>query len=139
MADTGLPPHDDSGQAGSVRGLLAAALSYAGARGKLLQIEAQEAGTHVGRVATCAVFAAGALMVAWLLAVPAIVILLADWVRRPWAHVALALAGLHLVAGFVMLLMARRRWRRARLFEETLNQFQKDHEWVAPNQSPPRK
>lgn len=138
MPDLRPPSAPDIGGADRVRGLMAAALRYIGARGKLFQIETQEAGTHIARVASCGVLAAGALLIAWMLAVPAFVWLLAECVHRPWTHVALALAGAHFLIGLVLLGMAKRRWRRARMFEETLNQFQKDHEWVAPSQSPPQ-
>lgn len=116
-------------------------MRYLEIRGHLFQIETQEAGTHLSKVATRGVLALGCIMVAWLLAMPAAVVLAAEylkpwlpWVR--WEHVALTLAALHMVLGFVFLLAAKRRWTRVRLYEESLNQLKKDREWVAKNQPP---
>ena len=136
MADAGHLPPPDSGPEGHVRGAVQAGLRYVEARGKLFQIEAQEAGTHVSGVGVLAVLSLGCLMVAWLLAMPAAVVLIADYLKARWEHVALVMAGAHVLFGLLFLLAAQRRWRRVRLFEESLNQFQKDREWVARSQQP---
>lgn len=135
-----LPP-PTPGPEGHVRGLVQAGLRYIEIRGQLFQIETQEAGSHVSKVASRGILALGCLMVAWLLAMPAVVVLAADYLKPywPWArweYVALGLAGLHLIFGFLFLLAAKSRWQRVRLFEESLNQFKKDREWVAKNQQP---
>jgi uncharacterized membrane protein YqjE len=108
----------------------------------LLQIEAQEAGSHSSKVGVRLVLALSALLVAWMLFVPAVVVLGAELLKQHWAwmrweYLALALAALHLLIGFILLSAAARRWKRFRLFEETLNQLQKDREWLARNQQPP--
>ncbi len=141
MADAGHSPSADSGSESHVRGFVQAGLRYTEARGKLFQIEAQEAGSHVARVGASGLLAIGCLAVAWLLAMPAVVVLLAEWLQPRWTwlrweHVALGLAAVHLLLGLIFFSAARNRWRRVRLFEESLNQLQKDREWVARSQQP---
>jgi uncharacterized membrane protein YqjE len=141
MADAGHNPSADSGSEGHVRGFVQAGLRYAEARGKLFQIEAHEAGGQLAQAGSRGLLAFGCLAVAWLLAMPAVVVLLAEWLQPRWAwlrweHVALGLSVMHLLLGMIFLSAARNRWRRVRLFEESLNQFQKDREWVARSQQP---
>lgn len=142
MPDAGHPSAQDAGTDSRVRGLVQAVLRYIGARGKLFQIEAQEAGSHVSKVSVRGVIALGCLMVAWLLSMPAIVSLGADYLKpyaswMRWEFLALILAGIHVFVGFIFVIAAKRRWNRVRLFEESLNQFEKDRAWVASNQPPP--
>lgn len=141
MAEPGNPHSPGLDTEGHVRGLVQAGLRYVEIRGQLFQIETQEAGSHISKVASRGVIALGCLMVAWLLAMPAAVVLAAEylkprwpWVR--WEYVALGLALIHLLLGFLFLLAAKKRWMRVRLYEESLNQFQKDREWVARSQQP---
>jgi uncharacterized membrane protein YqjE len=119
-----------------VRGLLAALLRYVGARGKLFQIESQEASGHLGKIIVRAVIGLGLIFIGWLLTVPAVVMLLSAKLNRPWEHIALGLAALHLFVGLIYVWAAKSRWAKARLFEESLNQFERDRTWVAP-QTPP--
>lgn len=142
MADAGPSPTQDTGAAGRVRGLVHAGLRYVEIRGKLLQLETQEAGAHVSKVSVRLVLALGALFMAGFLAMPAIVVLATEYLKQHWAwmrweYVALALAVLHLFTGFILLLAAARRWKRVQLFEESLNQLQKDREWLAQHPQPP--
>ena len=137
MSDSGSSTTSETGPASRVRGLAQAALRYAEIRGKLLQIEAQEAGVHASKVSVRLILALGALLVAWLLSMPAIVVLLAEALDVRWVFVALGLAAAHLLIGFVLLVAAVHRLRRVRLFEESLNQLQKDREWLAQNPQPP--
>ena len=120
-----------------LRGLVQAGLAYAEARGKLLQIEGQEAGYHASQLGVSAGLAAGAIVGAWLLLLPAIVSLVAKKLGQPWEYVAAALGTLHLIFAFVMLRRLKAHLPQLRLFEESLNQFQKDREWIAGNQTPP--
>ncbi len=129
--------HETPGTVGPVRGLIATLLRYAEVRGKLFRIETQEAGSHVTNVVSRLVIAVVLLTVAWLLAVPALVSLIAGAFQRPWEHVALAGAGVHVLIGIGFLNAAKRRWDRSPMFEETLNQFQKDREWASRHQTPP--
>ncbi len=142
MPDAGPSQSQDTGTGSRVRGLVQAGLRYAEVRGKLLQIETQEAGDHASKVGVRGVLAVGALLVAWMLSVPALVVLLTEFLKQRWSwlrweYVALIAAGLHLFIGLIMMSSALRRWRRVRLFEESLNQLKKDREWLAHNQQPP--
>jgi uncharacterized membrane protein YqjE len=67
---------------------------------------------------------------------PAIISLLSQWLARPWEHIALALGLLHLIIAAIALRRALTHWPQVRLFEESLNQLQKDREWIA-GRTPP--
>jgi threonine/homoserine efflux transporter RhtA len=121
-----------------LRGLVQAGLAYAMARGKLFQIEAQEAGQHASQLGLTTGLAAGSLIGAWLLLLPAIVSLTAKKLDQPWEYVALALGVLHLIISLLLLQRVKARLPQLKLFEESLNQFQKDREWIAGNQLPPQ-
>lgn len=114
-----------------VKSLLRALALYAEARGRLLQIEAQEAGTKFTSIIMLAVVLSGCLLCGWMLALPALVWLIAQYQGWPWHFVALGAAGLHLLLGFIFLLMLLSRLRRLRVFEETFHQFQRDREWLS--------
>jgi uncharacterized membrane protein YqjE len=114
-----------------LKSLLRALALYAEARGRLLQIEAQEAGSKFTGVIVLAVVLSGSLLGGWMLAMPALVWLIAQTWGWPWHLVALSAAGLHLLLGFLFLLMLLSRLRRLRVFEETFHQFQRDREWLS--------
>lgn len=113
-----------------VRALMRALALYAEARGKLLQIEAQEAGMKFSVILIFALILGGCLLFGWLLALPALIWLVADWQNWPWWHVALGAAGLHFFFAFIFLLALKARLRKLRVFEETFHQFQRDREWI---------
>lgn len=112
------------------KALLAALARYAEARGRLLQLEAREAGSQLAALLVLAVGAAGCLLAGWLVALPALVWWLAGALARPWPQVALVLAAAHLAAGLVALALVRRRLRRLSVLEETFRQFEKDRVWL---------
>jgi len=116
-----------------VKSLLRALALYAEARGRLLQIEAQEAGVKLTTMIVLASLAAGFLLCGWLLAVPALVWLVSHTQGWPWWKVALGAAGGHLFFGFLILLRLRGLLRRLHVFEETFKQFQRDREWLSGN------
>jgi predicted MFS family arabinose efflux permease len=53
-----------------------------------------------------------------------------------WARVALVGAAVHLMLGFILLLLLKMRLKRLRLFEESFNQFRRDREWLAGPSNP---
>lgn len=132
-SDSTPPPSPSAGKAesGAARNLIQAGLSYVEARGQLLQIEAKEAATHVSRTATFGGMAAGALFVAWVLAMPALVSLVAKATESRWEYVALAAAAVHIVLGLLFFIVAKARSRSLRPFEESLNQLREDRAWLA--------
>jgi uncharacterized membrane protein YqjE len=123
------PPGSDR-----LRSLVHAGLRYLDARAQLAQIEAHEAGLYVRRALVLAALLAAGLAGAWLLMVPAVVVLIAEKLGMPWTHVALGSGGLHLILAIIVL---RRLWSllgRTRLFEESINQFHHDRAWLAGTQ-----
>ncbi|MEN3943872.1 phage holin family protein [Prosthecobacter sp. SYSU 5D2] len=113
-----------------VRSLLRTLALYAEARGRLLQIEAQEAGSKLSGIVILVVVLCGCLLFGWLLALPALVWLVADSQGWPWWHVALGGAGVHLFLAIVFFFLLKVRLRKLRVFEETLRQFEKDRDLI---------
>lgn len=127
----GTPPNNE--EHASAPGLLHSLAHYVEARGRLLQIEAQEAGLRVSNLVGMLVLALGGIFIGWMLAAPALVWMIAERSGWPWAHVALAGAGIHLFIGLIFLLGLKSRLRGLRLFDETFQQFRADREWLAKN------
>lgn len=122
-------PISMTGQEGSkIKSLLRTLAFYAEARGRLLQIEAQEAGTRLSEIAVLVVVLCGALLFGWMLALPALVWVIAQSGGWPWWKVAFAAAGVHLFLAFLFFISLRVRLRRMRIFEETFRQFQRDRD-----------
>jgi uncharacterized membrane protein YqjE len=120
----------DAGTVDRVRSLMVTSLSYVGARGKLLQIEAQEAGAASTAVLVRLLIGLGMIVAAWLLLMPCAVYYAAQTLQCPWPWVAASLGAAHFLIGIICLVVARNRWSQVALFEETLNQFEKDRQWV---------
>jgi uncharacterized membrane protein YqjE len=118
-----------------VTGLLRAVALYIEARGRLLQIEGQEAGARLSGSVGFFMVTLACFIIGWLLAAPALVWLISQRMSWEWPYVALAAAALHLVAGLILLVMLKTRLRGLRIFEETFNQFRLDREWLANNQN----
>ncbi len=114
-----------------IKSLLRALALYGEARGRLLQIEAQEAGVQFTTMIVLAAIASGCLLCGWLLAVPALVWLVAEWQGWSWWKVALGAGGMHLFFGLIFLLRLRSMLGRLHVFEETFRQFQRDREWLS--------
>lgn len=130
--NSGKPPGPE--EHASASGLLHSLALYVEARGRLLQIESQEAGTRLSSLVGMLALALGGLLIGWLLAAPALVWIIAEHGGWPWTHVALVGAGIHLVIGLLFLFGLKARLRGLRLFEETFHQFRRDREWLASNQ-----
>lgn len=111
--------------------LLRSLALYLEARGRLLHIEGQEAGTRLSSLTGMFMVALVALLIGWLLATPALVWIIAESIGWHWTRVALAGAGIHLFIGLLFLAGLKSRLRSLRLFEETFNQFRRDREWLA--------
>jgi len=114
-----------------LKSLLRALALYGEARGRLLQIEAQEAGVQFTTMLVLAAIASGCLLCGWLLAVPALVWIVSQTQGWPWWKVALGAAGGHLFFGLIFLLRLRSMLCRLHVFEETFKQFQRDREWLS--------
>lgn len=115
----------------SASGLLHSLALYVEARGRLLQIESQEAGLRLSNLVGMLALALGGLFIGWMLAAPALVWIIAERGGWQWTHVALVGAAIHLVLGLIFLLGLKTRLRGLRLFEETFHQFRHDREWLS--------
>ncbi len=112
----------------SATGLLRAVALYIEARGRLLYIEGQEAGSRLYGLTGMFMLALTAFIIGWMLTVPALVWIIADSNGWHWTRVALAGAGIHLFIGMLLLIGLKTRLRGMQLFAETFNQFRRDRE-----------
>lgn len=136
MKDHNDPPQGPSSRNSRLRDILQTLALYAGARGRLLQIEAHEAGTRLAGVVVAFLLMAGAFAGAWLLVAPALIWWLSQHYQWPWHYVALGAAGIHLMAGTACALAVRVKLAQLRLFEESLRQFEHDRSWLAGTKHP---
>jgi len=119
-----------------VTGFLRSLALYIEARGRLLQIEGQEAGGRLSSVTGHFILTLASLVIGWMLATPALIWLIAERVQWHWSKVALCAAALHLVLGLLMLFWLKLRLARLRFFEETFNQLRRDREWLSSSTEP---
>jgi uncharacterized membrane protein YqjE len=133
--NSGTPPAPE--ERASATGLLRALALYIEARGRLLHIEGQEAGSHIAGLTGLFMLALSACVIGWMLAAPALVWIIADASGWHWTRVALAGAGIHLALGLLLLAGLKYRLRGMQLFEETFNQFRRDRAWLAPHHKNP--
>jgi len=129
----GTPPAPE--ERASASGLLRSVALYVEARGRLLHIEGQEAGTKLSNLTGMFMAALTAFIIGWMLAVPALVWIIAESNGWHWTRVALVGAGIHLFLGLLFLAGLKSRLRGLQLFEETFNQFRRDREWLASNRN----
>lgn len=111
-------------------GLFRAILRYVEARGELLQIEAQEAGEKAVVLVIAVAVAVTALILAWLLALPALVWIIADAGGWHWSSVSLVAAAIHLGICAIAFGVFRMRLKTLRVFEESLGQLKEDRKWI---------
>ncbi|MFZ2282136.1 MAG: phage holin family protein [Prosthecobacter sp.] len=129
----GTPPAPE--ERASATGLLRAVALYIEARGRLLHIEGQEAGSRLTNLSGMFMLAFAAFVIGWMLAAPALVWIIADSNGWHWTRVALAGAGIHLFLGVLLLAGLKSRLRGMQLFEESFNQFRRDREWLSSNKN----
>lgn len=129
----GTPPASE--ERASASGLLRSVALYVEARGRLLQIEGQEAGSRLSNLTGMFMLALTSFIIGWMLAVPALVWIIAESNGWHWTRVALVGAGIHLFLGLLLLAGLKSRLRGLQLFEETFNQFRRDREWLASNRN----
>lgn len=130
-----VPP--GSGESSRLRGLVQAILQYFEARTRLFQIEAEEAGLKLAKVAFLAAITMAFLGGAWLLLMPAAVLLLARWLEVPWEKAAAGVGGAHLALGILFTIALRIAFAKLRLFDESIKQFHKDREWIGGDPAKP--
>ena len=110
-------------------GMLATLLDYLHARVELLALEAREARVAVLMRLVCGVAGAAFLLIAWIGLVTAAIGWLSRHFHWPWPLVTAGMALLHLVAGLGLLLAARRRFAQPP-FRDSLNELEKDRQWL---------
>lgn len=111
--------------------LVTVLLRYLEARGVLLTIEAQEAFQQVLSSVVWCVVAVVFGFTGWLLVVASAVKLIALARGWPLAQTALAAGGLHVLLAIIVFAAVMRRLSTGRWFAHTMNEFQKDREWLA--------
>jgi uncharacterized membrane protein YqjE len=129
----GTPPAPE--ERASATGLLRAVALYIEARGRLLHIEGQEAGSRLTNLSGMFMLAFAAFGIGWMLAAPALVYIIAESNGWHWTRVALAGAGIHLCLGLLLLAGLKSRLRGMQLFGESLNQLSRDREWLTRNKN----
>jgi uncharacterized membrane protein YqjE len=129
----GTPPAPE--ERASATGLLRAVALYVEARGRLLHIEGQEAGSRLTNLSGMFMLAFAAFGIGWMLAAPALVYIIAESNGWHWTRVALAGAGIHLFLGLLLLAGLKSRLRGMQLFAESLNQLSRDREWLTRNKN----
>ncbi len=128
---------EDAASLPAWRGLSVASLRYLDARGKLLQIEAQESAQDLVVVLIRGVMAAILALTGWLLTVPALLWLLSQSQGWPVAHT-FVFAGLaHLLFALIFVRTIKSRLTHASWFSDTLDQFKKDRAWIASQTEKP--
>jgi uncharacterized membrane protein YqjE len=132
--DTSSQDPSSSAAPSAIREWLGTVALYAVARLQLLQLEAREAGSRSLSLLLLAVLALGVLGSGWLIAVPALVWLAAETFSIPWHIAALAAAALHILVGGLLLALLKRKIAGLKLFEDTVNELQKDRQWLSPKQ-----
>lgn len=125
-------PRAGSGNPGigeSAAGILGSLLDYAHARVALFFLEAREARAAIGFRLACAAVGAFFLLIAWLALLAGGI----GWLSRhqgwPWPAVTLAAAAGHLLAGLVLLAVAKRRFSEPP-FRDSLRELEKDRHWL---------
>jgi uncharacterized membrane protein YqjE len=122
---------DSAGAFGSFSALVAAKLSYLQARLKLAGIEGKEAAIHGSIILGLAIGGLIALVFGYFLLMLAVVFLvaLAFGGGNAWIWVLLGAAVLHFIGAAALALIAKTKLG-APLFPLTLEEFQKDQEWL---------
>ena len=120
-----------AGQIHRIKSLLHSLTLYIEARGKLFQIEAQDAAAKILVISVVTAILVACLLTCWILAVPALVWIVAQAIGWTWASVALLAALMHLVLAYGCLLGLRARFKQLRAFEETFRQFKYDRDWIS--------
>ncbi|MGL4398575.1 MAG: phage holin family protein [Luteolibacter sp.] len=105
-----------------------ALMALIASRLELIQLESKQAGQEASRRAVWVGVAAGCAFAAWMLLLAGGVSLISEATRWPWNWVAVGLAGLHLIVGFILARAAKSAGTPA--FPATRAEFQKDREWI---------
>jgi uncharacterized membrane protein YqjE len=117
------------GLGGMTAGILGTVIDYLHARVALLGLEAREARSAILFRIICGVAGGFFLMVTWIALIVGAVGWLAESRGWPWPLVAVGCAVIHLGAALALLLAARRRFAESP-FRDSLNELEKDRQWL---------
>ena len=99
---------------------------------QLAILETREASKLITDQAVFIAVGAGFLFTGYMLSIAALVNLIADRLETKWEYVGLAIAAFHVVAGGILIIVART-VRNKPIFEATLQELEKDEKWLAQN------
>ena len=124
-------PSDPRGFREAAKDAFESGAEYARLRGELLKLEAREAGDKLKGISICAAAGLFFVTVGYALGVYFGIRAAADaWFGGEWRVVLAAVAGAHLFLGALLMLAARARAKRAELFQSSLEQFERDRQWL---------
>tara|TARA_R110002096_G_scaffold206192_10_gene392391 strand:+ start:7457 stop:7885 length:429 start_codon:yes stop_codon:yes gene_type:complete len=126
---------DESGPSSlkqQARDSLRALIDYGQIRVQLAILETREASRLLADQAVFIAVGAGFLFTGYMLSIAALVNLIADRFGTKWEYVGLAIAAFHVVAGCILIIVART-VRNKPIFEATLQELEKDEKWLAQN------
>lgn len=109
-------------------------LTHLQARTQLLALETREAFRELSGRTLFGAIGGLFILIGYLLALTCLTPLLADALHTRWQFVGLVFAALHLIAGGIVLWIAKQRYA-AVLYECTLSELEKDRQWLARNQT----
>lgn len=124
-------PDPPAGIVDLVRSLSESILAYLQARSQLLKLESKEASAAITRKALLYFFGACFLILAYTLALVAAIFLISRSTSYPWEYVTFAAAGIHILLAIILILIAKAPFRHG-LFRHTLNELEKDRQWLKP-------
>jgi membrane protein len=110
--------------------LLNPVLKYLEGRGMLVSIEAKEALGQGAMILALALICVVVIFVAWILLAVTLVGLITNYFEWSWIAAAATTAGLHVLVGAVVALLAWRKVTKGSWFQETLNELRKDRLWL---------
>ncbi|CAN5138704.1 hypothetical protein BH23VER1_BH23VER1_18870 [soil metagenome] len=103
---------------------------------ELAKLEATEAFGHFLKLAIVGIVAALLVALAYLFACAGLVIILADWLEKPWEWVALGFAGVHLFIALILFFVLKSKLANP-IFPATVNQLKKDRQWLGKDHNTP--
>jgi uncharacterized membrane protein YqjE len=109
-------------------------LTHLQARTQLLALETREAFRELSGRSLFSAIGALLLLIGYLLVMASLLSLMSHWLHTRWEFVGLGFASIHLLAGGIVLWIAKRRFS-AVLYECTLSELEKDRQWLARNQN----
>ena len=98
------------------------------ARMALIQLESKDAARDAARRAAWVAAACGCAFFAWALLLAGVIPMISESLDWPWNRVAVGAAILHLLAGIILVRLAKP--SAATAFPVTRAEFQKDREWI---------